>query len=66
MVRGVTQHLRRPGICISRYSPILNPRAPLLEQYGAYRAADGICERALFVIDKKGTDRVELLFADCC
>ena len=31
------------------------PKGAVARQYGAYRAADGVCERALFVIDKKGT-----------
>jgi len=30
------------------------PKGAVAKQYGVYRAADGICERALFVIDKKG------------
>ena len=30
------------------------PKGAVAKQYGAYRAADGICERALFVIDKNG------------
>jgi peroxiredoxin len=30
------------------------PKAEVAKKYGAYRAADGFCERALFVIDKKG------------
>ena len=30
------------------------PKGAVARQYGAYRAADGVCERALFVIDKKG------------
>jgi peroxiredoxin len=31
------------------------PKGAVARQYGVYRAADGICERALFVIDKNGT-----------
>jgi peroxiredoxin len=31
------------------------PKGAVARQYGAYRSADGFCERALFVIDKKGT-----------
>jgi len=31
------------------------PKGAVARQYGVYRAADGICERALFVIDKDGT-----------
>jgi peroxiredoxin len=30
------------------------PKGAVARQYGAYRPADGICERALFVIDKNG------------
>jgi peroxiredoxin len=30
------------------------PKAEVAKKYGAYRAVDGFCERALFVIDKKG------------
>jgi peroxiredoxin len=30
------------------------PKGEVAKQYGAYRAADGCCERALFVIDKSG------------
>jgi peroxiredoxin len=31
------------------------PKGGVARQYGAYRSADGVCERALFVIDKAGT-----------
>jgi peroxiredoxin len=31
------------------------PKGAMAEQYGAYRKREGICERALFVIDKNGT-----------
>jgi peroxiredoxin len=31
------------------------PKGAVARQYGAYRAKDGFCERALFVIDKNGT-----------
>ncbi len=30
------------------------PKGAVARKYGVYRSADGICERALFVIDKKG------------
>jgi peroxiredoxin len=30
------------------------PKGAVAKKYGAYRAADGVCERALFVIDKNG------------
>ena len=30
------------------------PKGAVAKHYGAFRDADGVCERALFVIDKKG------------
>lgn len=30
------------------------PKGAVAKQYGAYRDTDGVCERALFVIDKNG------------
>lgn len=30
------------------------PKGAVAKQYGAYREKDGVCERALFVIDKEG------------
>ncbi|WP_419421232.1 redoxin domain-containing protein (plasmid) [Legionella sp. D16C41] len=30
------------------------PKGGMAKQYGAYREQEGVCERALFVIDKKG------------
>jgi peroxiredoxin len=30
------------------------PKGAVAKQYGAYRERDGFCERALFVINKKG------------
>jgi peroxiredoxin len=30
------------------------PKGQVARAYGAYRAEDGVCERALFVIDKNG------------
>jgi peroxiredoxin len=30
------------------------PKGAVARQYGAYRTADGFCERALFVVDKTG------------
>jgi peroxiredoxin len=30
------------------------PKGAVAQSYGAYRSADGFCERALFVIDKSG------------
>ena len=40
--------------------PILSdfePKGGVARTYGAYRQQDGVCERALFVIDAKGTIR---------
>lgn len=31
-----------------------NPRGAVSQKYGAYRENEGVCERALFVIDKQG------------
>lgn len=31
------------------------PKGAVAKKYGVYRENDGICERALFVIDKNGT-----------
>ena len=31
-----------------------NPKGKVSQKYGAYRERDGTCERALFVIDRKG------------
>ena len=31
------------------------PKGEVAKKYGAYRNSDGSCERALFVIDRKGT-----------
>jgi peroxiredoxin len=33
------------------------PKGGVAQAYGAYRSADGVCERALFVIDAKGVIR---------
>jgi len=33
------------------------PKGAVARQFGAYRAADGLCERAIFVIDTKGIIR---------
>jgi len=32
-----------------------HPKAAVAQAYGAYREHEGVCERALFVIDRKGT-----------
>ena len=31
------------------------PKGAVAKQYGAYREKDGVCERALFVLDRNGT-----------
>ena len=37
------------------------PKGSVAKQYGAYREADGLCERALFVIDGEGVIRWSFL-----
>ena len=40
-----------------RHFPLLadfHPKGAAAQKYGAYREQDGVCERALFVIDRKG------------
>ena len=51
---GVTGPLRKPVTCTSRCSRILSPQGDVARAYGAYRSAEGVSERALFVIDKNG------------
>jgi peroxiredoxin len=34
-----------------------HPKGETAQSYGAYRHQDGVCERALFVIDSEGTIR---------
>jgi peroxiredoxin len=43
-----TRHLHFPLLAD------FEPKGAVARQYGVYRANDGICERALFVIDKNG------------
>jgi peroxiredoxin len=43
-----TRHLHFPLVAD------FEPKGAVARQYGAYRVADGVCERALFVIDKNG------------
>jgi len=43
------RHLRFPLLAD------FEPKGAVAQKYGAYRRADGCCERALFVIDKNGT-----------
>jgi hypothetical protein len=43
--------------CISRCSPISKPKGDVgrkYRAYRAYRASEGVCERALFVLDRQG------------
>jgi peroxiredoxin len=44
-----TRHLHFPLLAD------FEPKGAVARQYGAYRPADGVSERALFVIDKNGT-----------
>jgi peroxiredoxin len=43
-----TRHLHFPLLAD------FEPKGAVARQYGAYRPKDGVCERALFVIDKEG------------
>jgi peroxiredoxin len=42
------RHLRFP------LAADFEPKGEIAKSYGAYRSEDGVCERALFVIDQKG------------
>src|SRR5689334_7784598 len=44
-----TRHLHFPLLAD------FEPKGAVARKYGAYREADGICERALFVIDREGS-----------
>jgi peroxiredoxin len=48
------RHSQRAVTCIFRCFPTLEPKGAVAKQYGAYREGEGVCERALFVIDKQG------------
>ena len=52
--RGVTRRMRSTTTSTSRSSPIFIRKGAAAQRYGAYREQDGVCERALFVIDRKG------------
>jgi peroxiredoxin len=41
---------------VRRYPPLsdFEPKGAVAKQYSAYREGEGVCERALFVIDKQG------------
>ncbi len=54
MESGATGPLQKRDTCIFPCSRILNPREPLLAAMEPIEEADGISERALFVIDKDG------------
>ena len=48
------------GLCETQYIhfPLLadfDPKGGVAKKYRAYREQDGVCERALFVIDRQGT-----------
>jgi len=40
------------------------PKGEVARKYRAYRANEGVCERALFVLDRQGIICVELLLSD--
>jgi alkyl hydroperoxide reductase subunit AhpC len=61
MAYGVTLRLPATAACISRCSRILNRRVRLRKKYCAYREDEGVCERALFVLDRQG-----VIFWSCC
>ena len=54
MAHGVIRLTQSITTSTFRFSPISIQRARLAQKYGAYREQDGVCERALFVIDRKG------------
>jgi hypothetical protein len=51
---GAMRHSQRTVTCTSRCFPILNRKAPSQSNMAAYREGEGVCERALFVVDKQG------------
>ena len=51
---GVMRHSPRTVICTSLCSRTSTLRGKVASSYGAYRKAEGVCERALFVIDRQG------------
>jgi peroxiredoxin len=52
---GAMQPLRVTATCTFHYSPISNPRATSQENLAPIVPAMGVCERALFVLDRHGT-----------
>ena len=48
------RHLRFPLLAD------FEPKGKIARVYGAYNFDAGLCNRALFVIDRRGTDRMEL------
>jgi peroxiredoxin len=57
MAHGATARSPRTASCAFPCSRISSPRDAVAQTYGAYRSQDGVCERALFVIDSGGTIR---------
>ena len=51
---GATKRLPKTVTCIFPLLADFEPKGAVAKTYGAYRAEDGVCERALFVIDKNG------------
>jgi peroxiredoxin len=45
------RHLHFPLLCD------FEPKGAVAKKYGAYREADGFCERALFLVDAQGVIR---------
>lgn len=58
-VDGIWCHLAFEKARTFRFSLLsdFEPKGAVAKTYGAYRNADGVCERALFVIDKEGVIR---------
>jgi peroxiredoxin len=56
-VDGVWSHLAFSQARKLRFPLVADfePKGAVAQKYGVYRPADGICERALFVIDGEGT-----------
>ena len=51
------QLLLKRDICIFLYLQTFEPKGAVAKKYGAYRDNAGVCERALFVLDKNGVIR---------
>jgi hypothetical protein len=53
----------RPPLAFSLRADF-EPKGEVARKYRAYRASEGVYERALLVPDRQGTDCMELLLAD--